>query len=110
MKNKKTLIIYKEPSGKEPFSIWISKIRDTQNRRRILDRLFDLEHGHYGDVKSVGQGVHELRLCFGPGYRIYFGQENNDLVVLLCAGDKGTQKQDIAKAHKYWNLYQEEKS
>jgi putative addiction module killer protein len=110
MQNRKTLIVYKDSAGKEPFSIWLKGIRDTQNRRRILNRLFDLEHGHYGDVKSVGGGVYELRLFFGPGYRIYFGQENNTFVILLCAGDKDTQKQDIAKAHKYWNVYQEEKS
>ena len=58
-----------------------------------------------GDCKPIDQGVFELRLDFGPGYRIYFGEENQKIVVLLCGGDKSTQEKDIKKAIKYWEDY-----
>lgn len=70
-----------------------------------MHRLDRLEDGNLGDHRSVGDGVVELRMGFGPGYRIYIGQDGQRIVVLLCAGDKGTQARDIRLARAYWQNY-----
>lgn len=83
----------------------LSSLRDPTTRRRILKRLPRLEQGHYGDVKPVGEGVHELRFFFGAGYRVYFGEDGNTIVVLLCGGDKSSQRRDIQQAQACWQEY-----
>lgn len=93
----KTVIVYCDKNGKEPFTRWLNKIKDSTTRRRILTRLRRLEQGNYG--------VFELRLFFGPGYRIYFGEDGMRIIVLLCAGTKNTQNKDIKKALNYWKEY-----
>lgn len=98
----KTLIIYADEYGNEPYVDWIDKLRDKMARKRIQSRLRRLEAGLYGDCESVGGGVFELRLFFGPGYRVYFGKDGDNIVVLLCGGDKSTQQQDIEAAKIYW--------
>lgn len=80
------------------FAAWIAKLSDQQAVRRITIRLARLEVGLLGDVKPVGAGVSELRINYGPGYRVYFAQRGAVLILLLCGGDKGTQARDIAKA------------
>src|SRR5665811_2016109 len=75
-------------------------LKDKQGKLRILERIDRLAHGNPGDVKSVGQGVSELRLTYGPGYRVYYLQEADCLILLLCGGDKSTQQKDIGKAHR----------
>ena len=65
--------------------------------------------GNFGSVRSLGEGVHELKIDFGPGYRVYFGQDGMTLVILLCGGDKSTQQSDIHSAKVYWEQYQQEK-
>ncbi|MGA9070259.1 MAG: type II toxin-antitoxin system RelE/ParE family toxin [Terracidiphilus sp.] len=82
------------------FSLWLQSLRDSQTRARIAVRVRRLAFGNYGDVKPVGEGVSELRLDFGPGYRVYFIQRGQVLIVLLCGGDKSTQDRDIASAKK----------
>lgn len=101
----KTIIIYRDPNGNEPFHDWLHSLRDPTIRRRILSRLLRVEAGHYGDYKAVGEGVNELRLFFGPGYRIYFGEDGDRIVVLLSGGDKGSQSRDIQQAQRYWQEY-----
>jgi putative addiction module killer protein len=101
----KRVIVYAKPDGREPFTEWLYGLRDGMTQKRILARLTRLEQGNYGDCKSVGSGVSELRLFFGSGYRIYFGERGSDLVVLLCGGDKDTQEQDIERAKIYWQMY-----
>lgn len=81
------------------FDSWIRKLKDRQGRLRILKRIDRLAHGNPGDVAPVGNGVSELRLDVGPGYRVYYLQEGDALVLLLCGGDKSTQQKDIEKAH-----------
>jgi putative addiction module killer protein len=74
-------------------------------RKRILIRISRLQQGNYGDCEPVGEGISELRMFFGPGYRVYFGENGNDIVILLCGGDKGSQDKDIQQAKIYWEEY-----
>lgn len=98
---------YRAPNGRMPFVEWFESIRDKNTQNRIDKRLERLEDGNFGDYQSVGGGVFELRLQFGPGYRIYFGQMDDTLVLLLCAGDKTSQARDITIAKTYWMEYKE---
>lgn len=82
----------------ETYAAWFANLRDRTARARINIRLRRLSLGNYGDVKPVGGGVSELRIDYGPGYRVYFVQRGQNLVVLLAAGDKDTQSRDIATA------------
>lgn len=82
----------------EAFGAWLDSLRDRKARLRIDDRLKRLAGGNAGDTRSVGDGVQELRLQFGPGYRIYYTWRDGVLIVLLNGGDKSTQARDIAKA------------
>lgn len=83
----------------DDFDKWLRKLKDRQGKLRILERIDRLVHGNPGDVKPVGQGVSELRLTYGPGYRVYYLQGGDRLVLLLCGGDKSTQQKDIEKAY-----------
>lgn len=76
----------------------------------VRARLNRIRLGNFGDCKSVGNGVEELRIDFGPGYRIYFGRQGLLAVILLCGGDKKTQARDIATAQKYWKEYLDAKA
>lgn len=80
------------------FSDWLRKLRDEKARSRILIRIRRLSLGNFGDVKSVGNGVSELRIDYGPGYRVYFQQRGSVMVLLLAGGSKKTQQIDISKA------------
>lgn len=102
----KKIIVYQNAAGKEPFTDWLSGLRDPTTRRRILRRLHALESGHFGDVRSVGNGINELRFFFGAGYRVYFAEDGETLVILLCGGDKDSQARDIQRARLYWEEYQ----
>lgn len=93
---------YQTANGKIPFKDWLDGLRDERAQARIAARLDRLQAGQFGDWKSVGAGVYELRIDYGPGYRIYFAQVGKTLVLLLCGGDKRTQTSDIEKAHGYW--------
>lgn len=104
----KTVIVYKDSKGREPFTKWLHSIKDRTFNKRITARLLRLEEGLYGDCKPVGAGVSELRLFFGAGYRIYFGEENDTIILLLCAGDKATQQRDIELAKTYWQEYKKD--
>jgi putative addiction module killer protein len=80
------------------FRSWLADLRDTQARLRIAARLRRAQLGNLGDVKSVGDGVQEMRLDHGPGYRLYFTRRGDVIVILLCGGDKSTQDRDIRRA------------
>ena len=80
------------------FDRWLRRLRDRQAVDRILARLLAAEDGHLGDVRSVGGGVSEMRIQYGPGYRVYFITRRGELIVLLCGGDKDSQRRDIERA------------
>jgi putative addiction module killer protein len=101
----KTVIAYADKSGNEPFTKWLDSLKDARSRRRVLARLRRIEQGHYSDCKRLQDGVFELRLFFGPGYRVYFGEDGDTIVVLLCGGDKRSQDKDIQAATRYWMNY-----
>ena len=82
----------------EKFDAWLKNLRDQRAVARISSRLLRAEGGNFGDVRPVGEGVSEMRVDYGPGYRVYFQQRGVLLVVLLCGGDKGSQTSDIAEA------------
>lgn len=82
----------------DEFDKWLARLRDAQGRQRILARVTRLSFGNPGDVKSVGDGVSEMRVLHGPGYRVYFTRRGELLVVLRIGGDKSSQDRDIAKA------------
>lgn len=82
----------------ETFSAWLRKLGDTQARARIAARIRRLAFGNPGDVRPVGEGISELRIHYGPGYRVYFIQRGTVLVILLCGGNKRTQNRDIETA------------
>ncbi len=82
----------------ERFAAWLDGLRDRRARLRIAARLLRLEAGLFGDVKPVGEGVSELRINYGPGYRVYFVQRGQILLIILCGGDKGSQDRDVAAA------------
>ncbi|MDT8398297.1 MAG: type II toxin-antitoxin system RelE/ParE family toxin [Pseudomonadales bacterium] len=84
----------------EEFARWFKRLRDRKAKARIQARIDRLEQGHFGDVEPVGDGVNELRLFYGPGYRIYFTRRSSVVVILLTGGDKSSQSKDIAKAKK----------
>lgn len=101
----KTVVAYADEQGNEPFTQWLNGLKDRKTAERIRVRLRRLESGLYGDCQSVGEGVSELRLFFGAGYRVYFGEDKGNIVILLCGGDKSSQKQDIREAKSYWKEY-----
>jgi putative addiction module killer protein len=80
------------------FRNWLAALRDKRAAAIIRRRITRLELGNFGDTKSIGDGVGELRVDFGPGYRLYFTRREQELVILLCGGDKGTQARDMARA------------
>lgn len=84
----------------EAFADWLDNLRDGDARAKIEVRILRLSLGNFGDTKSVGGGVSELRIDHGPGYRVYFTKRGLTVVVLLCGGDKGTQTKDIKRAQK----------
>ena len=84
----------------EEFSRWLHRLRDAHAVARILGRIRRIEMGNPGDAKSIGQGIREMRVDYGPGYRIYYVHRGAQIVILLCGGDKRTQQQDIKRAQK----------
>jgi len=97
-----TIVTYTTKSGIEPFSHWLESL-DRTTRSIIRSRLNRVRLGNFGDVKPIqgAVGIYELRITYGPGYRIYFGKECQNIVILLSGGDKGSQLRDIARAKRY---------
>jgi putative addiction module killer protein len=90
---------------KVPFDEWFNSLGDTKAKNKIEAKLERVKLGNLGNYRSVGEGVCELKINYGPGYRIYFGQIGTTIVLLLCGGDKSTQDQDIRIPIEYWKDY-----
>jgi putative addiction module killer protein len=101
----KELQIYVTANGQSPFREWLTSFRDAKARAKIRVRLDRVSLANMGDCHGVGDGVQELRIDHGPGYRVYFGQLGSTIVLLICGGDKSTQTKDIDPAKQYWNDY-----
>ena len=99
--------VYQTTQGKWPFTSWYDGLKNHTDQLRIRKRVRQIALGNFGDSKSVGAGVYELRFFFGKGYRVYYAREQNAVILLLCGGDKSSQQKDIGKAKAYWKEYKE---
>jgi putative addiction module killer protein len=96
------LLRYQRENGQVPFSEWLNGLRDKTAQARIRVRLRQVQTGNFGDSEPVGEGVIELRIHTGAGYRAYCGRYGKTVVLLLCGGDKSSQAADIKRAKEYW--------
>lgn len=97
--------LYTTAEGRIPYDEWFDSLRDINAKAKIIQRLERVSRGNFGDYRSLGEGVCELRIDYGPGYRVYFGQAGTTIVLLLIGGDKSTQARDIRTAKDYWTDY-----
>ena len=88
-----------------PFQDWLENLKDVKGRAIIRKKINMLRLGYFSDSRSLGKGLFEIRIFFGPGYRLYFGQPEEKTIILLWGGKKDSQKRDIEKAQKYWKMY-----
>ena len=96
------LFRYQREDGLEPLTEWLSALRDKVAQARIRVRLRQVQAGNFGDVEPVGDGVSELRIHVGAGYRVYCARHGKAVVILLCGADKGSQSADIKRAKEFW--------
>ena len=101
----KTILTYVKADGSAPFNDWLENLKDRKARAIVRTRINRIRLGNLGDCKSVGEGVSELRIKFGAGYRVYFGQEGDTIIIVLSGGDKSSQDKDIKQAKQYWQDY-----
>lgn len=94
---------YLTPDGRKPFKEWLDGLRDRTVRQKVRIRLDRVRLGSLGRNRSVGEGVYELKIDYGPGYRVYYGFEGKTIILLLLGGDKSSQGKDIVRAQSYWN-------
>jgi putative addiction module killer protein len=102
------LLEYLDEKGRSPFENWFNRI-NAQAAAKVTTALVRLESGNISNAKSVGSGVYELKIDFGPGYRVYFGYDGPKVVILLAGGTKKRQNKDIETVKKRWNDYKEQK-
>ena len=102
---KKEVLEYLNLGGQSTFQYWLTHLKDVKGRAIIRKKINQLRLGYSLDIRSLGDDLFELRVFFGPGYRIYFGRINKEKIILLCGGDKSSQKRDIEKVKKYWKSY-----
>lgn len=104
-----TVIRYRAAEGEEPIvTTWIAGLKDRRASLKIDSRITRIEQGNFGDHKAVGEGVSELRITEGAGYRVYFGRHGDAIVVLLCGGDKNSQDADIKEAKRLWSVWKKQ--
>lgn len=96
---------YLTESGGKPFKEWLDGLRDITARQKVRIRLDRVRLGNLGKNRSVGEGVYELKIDYGPGYRVYYGLDKKIIVLLLLGGDKSSQKKDVSQARAYWADY-----
>lgn len=98
---------YLTPDGHDPYKAWLADLADRMARARILARIGRMAGGNFGDCKPLSDGVWELRIDHGPGYRVYYAKAGKEIVLLLIGGDKRRQQADIETARSYWKDWQE---
>jgi putative addiction module killer protein len=98
---------YQTASGRDIFGEWLAGFKDTRTKAKILARIDRLSLGNFGDCKSLREGIFELRIDWGPGYRVYYAMIGRACLLLLCGGDKSRQSADIRRAAEYLNDYRE---
>lgn len=91
----------------DEFDKWLTKLKDAKGKARIVARIRSAELGNLGDVKSVGEGISEMRIHYGPGYRVYFARRGKLVILLLVGGDKASQKRDIKRAKALADIFEE---
>lgn len=96
------VVRYQNEQGFQPFTQWLDQLKNKQAKAQIIKRLTYMELGNFGDSSSVMEGVNELRVHVGAGYRVYYARHGQVVVVLLCGGDKSSQARDIQLARQYW--------
>lgn len=104
-----SILHYRTVEGRFPYREWVESIADKTARATVLARVDRLAFGTFGDWKAVGEGVCELRIHLGAGYRVYFGRDGNTVVILLCGGIKRSQDADTRRAKRYWRDYEARK-
>lgn len=104
----KSIVIYSDAKGREPLSDWLESLKNKKARAAVMVRIGRMAHGNFGDHASVGDGVHELRIHLGPGYRVYFGTGDEGNVILICGGNKRSQRRDVEKAKRILREYQQD--
>lgn len=102
--------MYETREGTRPFDNWLRSLRDSRARQRVRTRINRLRLGNFGDYKAVGDGICELRIDYGAGYRVYYGRVGDRIVILLVGGDNRTQDRDIETAREYWADYKARES
>ncbi|MBI5745298.1 MAG: type II toxin-antitoxin system RelE/ParE family toxin [Elusimicrobia bacterium] len=102
---KKISAVYRTAAGAEPYSDYVNSLRDREGAAKIRVRVTRAELGNLGDHKNIGRGIIELRIDYGPGYRVYVGLHGLELIVLLCAGAKCSQREDVRRAMAFWEDY-----
>ena len=103
------LFVYTTDSGRQPYADWQRRL-DAKAKSIVVARLARIKQNHLGDCKKItGSNIWELRIDYGPGYRIYFAKQEHTLIILLAGGDKGSQSRDIKKAQEYWLAYRGKK-
>ena len=103
------IVVYQTVEGIAPFEGWLRKLRDRLAKVHVMRRIQRAALGNFGDHKGLGDGLYELRINHGPGYRVYYTQDGDTIVLLLCAGDKRTQTADIQRAKEYIADYERRK-
>jgi len=97
-----TIRDYTDERGKSPYAEWLHSLRDVRAKAKIIMQVDKMELNLFGDVKPIGEGLSELRIHYGPGYRVYYVKEGQQVFLLLCGGDKSAQSKDIKRAKEYW--------
>ena len=105
---RREILEYLNTAKESPFEKWLNGLKDIRGRAVIRRKINQLRLGYLLDIQSLGSGLFEVRIFFGPGYRVYFGEVNKRTILLLWGGNKGSQKRDIKKAKKYWEIYKGE--
>ncbi len=105
MEPRERKILHYTVAGKDLYDKWLAGLRDISGRTAVVKRIERVEEGNFGNHSPVGGGVWELRIDFGPGYRVYYGEDGPVIVMLICGGDKKSQRKDIRMARRLWQNY-----